>query len=255
MPHNPRLKAKLPTPQEIKAEQQRLAEQDRQAVQAQLPVTAPRTAVATPDTRTAIQQYQDEDGTSMMPGRPIRFDGKDGRFYFADVGDGANSVADTIDWIALVDQTVIGRIKFNGAGEQPEVMQGPVYDGYKRPPRDTLPDRDETQWPLYDGEREDPWKDQSCLVLQRGDTGELACFSTLSKTGRNAVAALTKHYDRLQKTHPYMYPVVRCKLGGYQGKKGWVHVPVLAVVGRHLKDSAAKPDSSPAADFDDAVPY
>jgi hypothetical protein len=34
-----------------------------------------------------------------------------------------------------------------------------------------------------------------------------------------------------------------------------VQVPVFAVVGRHPKDDAAKPDSSPAADMSDQIPF
>ena len=82
--------------------------------------------------------------------------------------------------------------------------------------------------------------------------------TTSSVTGRRAVGNLLRHYDRLQKTHPDMYPVVRLKVGGFNHRDprvGWVPVPVFAVVGRHPKDDAAKPDSSPTADFDDTIPY
>jgi hypothetical protein len=35
-----------------------------------------------------------------------------------------------------------------------------------------------------------------------------------------------------------------------------VKVPVIAIIGRVPKDSAAKPDSNPApADFNDTIPY
>jgi hypothetical protein len=62
----------------------------------------------------------------------------------------------------------------------------------------------------------------------------------------------------MQKTHPDMYPVVRLKVGGFSHRDervGWVQVPVFAVVGRAAKDSAAKPDSSPAADMNDQIPF
>ena len=58
----------------------------------------------------------------------------------------------------------------------------------------------------------------------------------------------------MQKTHPDQYPVVRLKIGGFNHRDdrvGWVATPVLAVVGRVPKDSAAKPDSSPTADMND----
>ena len=55
-----------------------------------------------------------------------------------------------------------------------------------------------------------------------------------------------------------MYPVVRLKVGGFNHRDervGWVPTPVLAVVGRAPKDSAAKPDSSPAADMSDQIAF
>jgi hypothetical protein len=73
-----------------------------------------------------------------------------------------------------------------------------------------------------------------------------------------AVGTLLRHYDRMQRTHPDQYPVVRLKIGGFQHKDdrvGWVKTPVIAVVGRTPKDSAAKPDSSLAADMNDQIPF
>ena len=86
------------------------------------------------------------------------------------------------------------------------------------------------------------------------------CLPTppVSITGRRAIGNLLRHYDRLVKTHPDFYPVIRLKVGGFQHRDdrvGWVNVPVLAVVGRAPKDSAAKPDTSLAADMGDEIPF
>jgi hypothetical protein len=46
-------------------------------------------------------------------------------------------------------------------------------------------------------------------------------------------------------------------VGGFQHRDervGWVATPVFAVVGRTPKDSAAKPDTSLAADMNDEIP-
>lgn len=216
-------------------------------------VTAPAAnAVTAPDSRTALEQYHAEDGTGMNPGRPARFNGKDGFFFMADDD---SRIDENTDWVALVDQIAIGRIRFNGEGQAPDVVQGLLYEGYRRPPRESLGDNDESQWPVgLSGDHEDPWRDTVALVLQRADTGELATFTTMSKTGRAAVEALVRHYDRLQKTHPDVYPIVRLKLGGFQSRYGWTHKPVFAIVGKHPKNSAAQPDSSLSADMNDALP-
>jgi hypothetical protein len=109
-----------------------------------------------------------------------------------------------------------------------------------------------------DGKPTDPWQNTVYLVLQRGDTNEMFTFATSSGTGRRAVGNLTKHYDRLQKTNPDMYPVVRLKVGGFPHRDervGWVATPVFAVVGRQPKDSTAKPDTSLSAQMDDEMPF
>jgi hypothetical protein len=161
--------------------------------------------------------------------------------------------------VALADQTLIGYIKFDGDGAPPDRRMGLLYDGFTPPARETLGDLDVAKWELgLDGKPADPWQHFIYLVLQRADTGELFTYTTSSITGRRAVGNLLRHYDRLQKTHPDMYPIIRLKTGGFQHRDdrvGWVNVPVLAVVGRVSKDGAAKPDSSIAADLNDQIPF
>jgi hypothetical protein len=81
---------------------------------------------------------------------------------------------------------------------------------------------------------------------------------TSSITGRRAIGNLLRHYNRMQTTNPDMYPVAKLKVGGFQHRDdrvGWVKTPAFAVVGRAPKDSAAKPDTSVAADMDDEIPF
>jgi hypothetical protein len=248
-------KRRPPSPEQIRAEQKRQAEKDRAAVQAKLPVKATATAVATPDARTPVQQYLDEVAPASIVGRMIKF-GKDGRFITNDDGE---AIGDDVDFTALADQTLIGWIRFSGEGEPPDRHMGLLYDGFVMPPRTTLGDDNPAQWDMgLDGKPQDPWQHHVYLVLQRGDTGELFTYTTSSITGRRAVGNLLRHYDRLQRSHPDMYPVIRLKTGGFQHRDdrvGWVNVPVLAVVGRALKDTAAVPDSSIKADMDDDLPF
>jgi hypothetical protein len=262
MSHEPRPR---PRPvQQVLDQQKRDAERDRQ--QKAAPPARSGTAVAPtpkpalpaempPDNRTSVQRYLDEVAPVSMVGRQIRGT-KDAMFVTPDDGE---TVPDTVDFVALCDQTMVGRIKFNGEGNPPDYRMGLLYDGFVPPSDADLPDRDQSQWELgLDHKPADPWAHFMYLVLQRGDTGELFTYTTSSKTGRRAVANLLRHYDRLGKTRPDMYPIVRLKVGGFNHRDervGWVQVPVFAVVGRHPKDDAAKPDSSPAADFDDSIPF
>jgi hypothetical protein len=93
-----------------------------------------------------------------------------------------------------------------------------------------------SKWQLgLDGKPADPWQHHVYLVLQRGDTGELFTYVTSSATGRRAIGNLLRHYDRMTRTNPDMFPVVRLKVGGFQHRDervGWVATPVFAVVGR-----------------------
>jgi hypothetical protein len=246
------------TPTQVREQQQRDADRDREKQRASLPAATTGnggTAVAIPDNRTAVQAYLDEVAPASIVGRLIKFN-KDGRFATKD--DDA-PIGEDVDFIALVDQTLIGWIKFNGEGQPPDRKMGLLYDGFTMPPRSSLGDADDTTWEEgLDGKPSDPWQHHVYLVLQRGDTGELFTFATASITGRRAAGNLLRHYNRLQTTHPNTYPIVRLKTGGFQHRDdrvGWVSVPVLAVVGRAPKDTAAKPDSSLKSDLEDDIPF
>jgi hypothetical protein len=219
-------------------------------------VPAGKTDVALPDTRTPQQAYLDEIAPpSSLVGRPIKFDGKAGKWLFSDTDE---EIHPNTDFIALCDEILIGWIKFNGKGEQPDRIQGLLYDGFIMPPQSTLPDRDPSKWELgLDGEPADPWQHQMCLILQSPGTHELGTFATSSRTGRRAIGNLLRHYDRMRKKDDDHYPVVRLKVSGYNHKDervGWVHTPVFAVVGKAPKASAAIPDTSLSGDMNDEIP-
>jgi hypothetical protein len=245
------------TPEQVKAEQRNRADKELAERKAKLPALATNggTAVAAPDNRTAVQRYVDEIAPANIVGRMIKF-GKAGTFITADDDE---TIDETTDFVALVDQTLVGWVKFNGAGEPPDRVMGVLYDGFAMPPRETLGNADVSKWELgLDGKPADPWQHHVYLVLQRGDTQELFTYVTSSITGRRAIGNLLRHYDRLQKTHPDMYPVIRLKVGGFQHRDervGWVATPVLAVFGRAPKDSAAKPDTSLATQMGDELPF
>jgi hypothetical protein len=254
------------TPAQIKAAQTRVAEQDTAARKAALkdpaapknngqtlPAIAKTTAVAAapPSNR---QEYLDEIAPASIVGRMIK-SSKDHMFVTPDDG---GEIGDDVDFVALCDQTMIGLIKFDHNGGPPDRRMGLLYDGFTMPDRNTLGDLNVAEWELgLDGKPQDPWQHFIYLVLQRGDTRELFTYTTSSITGRRAVGNLLRHYDRLQKTNPEVYPIIRLKVGGFQHRDdrvGWVNVPVLAVMGQTPKSGAAKPDSSLAADLNDEIP-
>jgi hypothetical protein len=212
-------------------------------------------AVTVPDTRDYRRRYLDEIAPSSIVGRLIKFS-KEGQFVTADDGE---AIDESAEFIALCDETLIGWIKFNGPDAPPDRHQGLLYDGYEMPPRESLGDLDQATWELgLSGAPQDPWQHQMCLVLQHCDTRELFTFSTQSVSGRRAVGNLLRHYDRMQRSGSGELPVVRLRAGGFNHRDdriGWVPVPVFVVVGRAPRDSAQRPDTSPAADLNDAIPW
>jgi hypothetical protein len=247
---------KIPTAAEKLAQQKRDHAPGGLMTKATVPATVPKAPLpAVPDKRTPVQSYLDEIAPASIVGRMVKF-GKDGTFVTSDDGE---TIADTIDFVVLADQTLIGFIKFNGEGTPPDRHMGLLYDGWRMPERSTLGDTDVTQWENgLDGKPADPWQHHVYLVLQCVETSELFTFVTSSITGRRAVGNLLRHYDRMVRTNPDEFPVVRLKIGGFQHRDdrvGWVATPVFAVVGRRVKDAGlAKPDTSPSGDLDDGIP-
>jgi hypothetical protein len=209
-----------------------------------------------PDTRTDVQKYLDTIAPASIVGRLVKFS-KEGAFVTADDGEPIDADA---EFIALCDQTLVGWIKFDREGDAPpERIQGLLFDGFVMPPRETLGDMDEAQWPIgLSGAPDDPWKHQNCVVLQRTGTDELYTFGTTSKVGRRAVGNLLRHYNRMQKANANELPVIRLQPGGFNHRDprvGWVSVPLFAIRGRAPRDSAVKPDTSAAADMNDKIPF
>jgi hypothetical protein len=84
-----------------------------------------------PDNRSAVERYLDDVAPASMVGRQIRVI-KDAMFVTPD--DGA-TIPDNVDFVALCDQTMVGRIRFNGEGNPPDYRMGLLYDNFT-PPRD-----------------------------------------------------------------------------------------------------------------------
>ena len=207
------------------------------------------------DTRDRVDRYLDEMAPSSFAGQLIKFD-KAGKFVVVETGE---ELSPDADFVVLADETLFGWIRFKGEGVPPDRHQGLLFQGFVEPSRESLGDTDPSQWPQgLDGQPTDPWQHQICLVLQNPSTQALYTFSTTSRTGHSAVGNLLKHYRRMERQGLHAYPVVRLKLSGFQHKNkgiGWVNTPSFAVFGQAPKGSAAKPDTSVAADMDDDIPF
>jgi hypothetical protein len=155
-------------------------------------------------------------------------------------------------YIAIVPETQVGYIKFMGEGVPPERRQGPLFGGFRMPPREELGDLDQTLWDEgLDGKPADPWQHQIMLVLQNEETAELVAFAATSKSGRRSAATLLQHYRRSQRTHPGTLPIVELVSGSYKHERyGSVSIPIFKPVGMTSADKAAKPDN-----FDDSIPF
>jgi hypothetical protein len=205
----------------------------------------------TTDNRDYRSRYIDEQAPASTVGRLVKFS-KDGEHITVDDG---KAISDADEFVALVPETLVGLIKFNGPGEPPSREMGLLYDGFEVPSRESLGDLDQSKWEKgLDGQPQDPWLHQQCLVLQHTGTDELFTWVTTSRTGRRAVGNLLRHYDRMQRTSPNDLPVVRLGRGGFQhrdSRVGFVPTPVFVVVGRHNANNVAKPPVM----LDDAVPF
>jgi hypothetical protein len=160
---------------------------------------------------------------------------------------------------AVYDAIQGGFIRFNGKGHPPTRHMGPLFSGFIAPKRETLGDDDPSTWEIGpSGKPADPWQVQMLLPLVDPKTNELFIFNTTSITGRGAVGKLILACKRMRQSDPNSYPVVRLDLGGFEHRDpriGWVTTPAFPVVGKGPKDGTAVPDTSIAADMDDAIPF
>jgi hypothetical protein len=186
-----------------------------------------------------VSRYLDATAPTAIAGRLIRYDGKKGTFTFHDDG---SKISPEVTWVALCEETMIAWVKFGPEGEPPDRRCGLLFEGFQLPARQELGDLDEAEWPIgFNDVAEDPWRHEVSIVLQRQDTGELATFSTMSKTGRRAISTLLQHYRRSQKMAPGSLPTVKLKSGSYKHERfGEVAIPILTVCGRVSANGAAK---------------
>lgn len=244
---------KPPTPEQVIAQQNADAKRQKyereHPAQAPLPDIVKATVPAAPDTRTAAERLADAVAPSFMPGPPIKFNGKDGKF---EMPGSDEPLSEATRWAARVDEMWSGHIKFNGEGEQPTRVGGLPYNNYEMPPRESLGDLDPDEWPDgLDGKPADPWLHQMLVPLQNIETSEVFTFQTTSATGRTAVGALMRAYNRMRTAYPGEVPIVQLKPSSYEHRTfGKVNIPAFVIVGRTNVD-----EPKPADDMDDEAPF
>ena len=129
------------------------------ARQAQAPTPAPKelrpVAVARAEYNSTYRsRYLDEVAPASIAGRLIKFS-KDGDFTTTDDN---KPLPEDAEYVLLAEETQIGWLKFNGAGEAPERHMGLLFDGYEMPTRESLGDLDPSEWELgLDNQPADPW--------------------------------------------------------------------------------------------------
>src|SRR6516165_8621385 len=113
------------TPEEIISRQKDDAAKAKAAAQqAVVPAKPTNAALVVPDSRTVPERLADQLAPSFMPGPPIKFDGKLGKFVMS--GDN-QAISEATRYIALIPEMWNGYIKFNGEGEQPTRVGGLPY--------------------------------------------------------------------------------------------------------------------------------
>ena len=97
-----------------------------------------------------------------MSGTFFKFDGKEKKFVKSVDGE---EIAEGKQFVVMYDQIQSGWIKFQGKGGPPVRKQGPIFEGYVPPARETLGYTDESEWETgLSGKPADPWQFQNVIV-------------------------------------------------------------------------------------------
>jgi hypothetical protein len=208
-----------------------------------------------PNNNSPVSAYLAAHGVGMT-GTFFKFDGKEGKFVKslddAEIPEGS-------EYVVVYDQIQVGWVKFNGKGAQPERKQGPVFEGFNPPKRDTLGDDDKSAWEIgLNGKPQDPWQFQILLPLLSTADDELFVFQTSSITGRRACDAVIRMCGRMQVKEPDEYPVIKLRISGFEHKDervGWIKTPAFDRIGKAPKANATLADTSREKDLNDALPF
>jgi hypothetical protein len=147
------------------------------------------------------------------------------------IGDEETKISDTTTFVIDMRSYKRGWIKWVDRKPAHKIIARPI-DGFVSPPRDRLPDQDESQWPRdARGNASDPWQENFLIVMRDLSDDRLCTWTTTSWFGQKALGALLDLYVRDQKKHPDQMPVVLLSSETKTTMNyGDVEAPVLNVV-------------------------
>ena len=135
---------------------------------------------------------------------------------------------------------------------------GAIFDGFTPATRESLGDTDESLWDRdLNGRPQDPWVQQILLPMQNVATEELMIFVAASLTTRCEADALIGQCERMRRTEPDDYPVIKLAVSGFNHKNprvGWIPTPSLPRVGKAPMANASAALTSLADDLNDELP-
>jgi hypothetical protein len=198
---------------------------------------------------------------SSSPLQMFTFDGNTGEYKMLD---GSGPMPAGAKFIAVLDETQKGWIKFDRDGGPPVTHMVRIAEETMLKEREELGDCDPAQWPIgLSGHPEDPWQLQYVVPLQSPDDGGGEPFALVarSKTAMNAVGNLLGRWRWHHKRKLGGYPVIEIKAGTYHNKKFNVTKPkpIFQMTGEWVNRDGAPltPTQQPklSDEMNDDVPF
>jgi hypothetical protein len=232
-------------------------------------VTSPNVPAATkiPTTTEAINRYLAAEDPQTAIGKLIKF--SKGEYL---KGMDAEVVPVESTFCVACDLTMRGFLRWHD-GKPAEHRIVRIASGTSIPRREDLGYLDQSQWPRdSEDDPRDPWQPVMYLPMMSTE-GELATFTTGSKSGIKTVDRLLRRYATHTARHPDDYPLIRLKVSffmhsdraigkvffpdfepaGYVDKGEFCEALEAVGVDVNRQEQAALP--KPADEMDDTIPF
>ena len=160
----------------------------------------PAASVVPPGTRLVspfdLYLEREPGGTDFFDGEFVHFNGQTGAWTR---GAKKNPIGSTVMFLSNMREIAIGWVKVVDSRIVDRQI-GWVKDGYERPPREELDDRDDRRWPFNNrDEQEDPWKMTSYLPMRCLEDGEPVVFGPFAPTQLAAIKNLVQVFQRVNR--------------------------------------------------------